>query len=546
MVRSFWYCVESPVRQLVFLVVLIMACGRAGYEPTPPAVRALSVSSTGTVFTQGQTRIEVVASFINEGDDDLIFRMCSLRHQDDPPGFSSRPIGDLPSLPAGASVAVRFAARLPWEVDGSTVIDVYAELESQDATALVTIDGAQQPLRFTYAPASDQPDLSALPTLIVTTYADELDGGPTVSTVTEAGGADDLSLREALTIVATSGVAHRITFDETLFSPTTAQPIGIINTAGLGDLPSLIVAGTAIDGQGLAVEIASASDPVLGAIDGLTIAAARVVIRGVSIHGFDTNIGASYADDLLLLDNSIGSRRSGSGAPILSLVNSARVVVRRTAITGAQAGTHIDSCPELTIRDGVLNRRTEVINSPDLLVQNNLSHLAHLYLTSSPRARIDGNTLDDGYSPYLQLDGVCEHTVISNNRMIGPNADVGGIIIVRGCARVRVTHTTFSQVHTANEFISLVDGANAGIQPPTIQAASTTQLAGTTSAEDGSVVELFVDDDGAMGQWLGDAEVTGGAFWLGELDLVAGQQLRATVTDTAGNTSQVSAVHMVP
>jgi hypothetical protein len=511
-------------------------------------VRSLSVTSTQSRFVPGQDHLDVWVSLINESDQDLEFHACTLRYEGSGTGFLARRLGELPALPAGRTVAIRFSVRLPWDTTGKAVIDADVDLLSRDSEDRWLITKSEQPLSFVYQDPDDQPDLSDLPVLRVTTYADELDGGTGVTSVAEAGGEEDLSFREALTLVNNLGTAHRITFDEEMFSAQSAQPIEILDNAGLGDLPTLTVTGSAIDALGLSVRILP-SDQVTTLVEGLQIRAARVVIRGIKVLGLAPNYDISQSDDLLMIDTSCGAMQYGSGGSAMYISDSSRVVLRGMEAATTGRGIVIERCPELTIEGGNLSRIISITDSPDTLILDHLATNPSFRLSNSPRAQIIGSTLDssDAYYPVIVLQGGCEDTVISHNRIIGPtNSNVDGVIVIWGCDRVQIHHTTMARVADTNELIVLADGANGGIQPPVIDTVTATGIVGSTGAGAGSMVEIFSDDEDDMGRWLGEVEVLGGAFSLTGVSIESGQQVRATVTDLAGNTSEASAAVSVP
>jgi hypothetical protein len=111
--------------------------------------------------------------------------------------------------------------------------------------------------------------------------------------------------------------------------------------------------------------------------------------------------------------------------------------------------------------------------------------------------------------------------------------------------------TTFQNVITQNSItangegnpgrgIILENGANAGIQPPAITSVTESEVAGTASAPDGSIIEIF-QDEGDQGEVVvGSAPLNGGLFVFTGTSPVSNGNLTATVTDPVGNTSEFS------
>ena len=94
----------------------------------------------------------------------------------------------------------------------------------------------------------------------------------------------------------------------------------------------------------------------------------------------------------------------------------------------------------------------------------------------------------------------------------------------------------------AGKGISLTNDANESIEAPAITAVNATQVSGTSTAPDGSVIEIF-QDPGDQGEvYIGATSVTGGNFMFTGTPPPGGTggNLTATVTDPNGNTSEFS------
>ena len=157
----------------------------------------------------------------------------------------------------------------------------------------------------------------------------------------------------------------------------------------------------------------------------------------------------------------------------------------------------------------------------------------------------------DGVSPLGNGDNgiyIFMDSSASVNNLIGPNNTIAnnavfGILIDNS----QSTNNTITQnsIHDNTDLgIGLMDGANEGISPPVIEAASVNLVTGEATAN--ATVEVFstgVPDAGGSGEgrtYLGSTTADGSGNWTINLTLTGGTTLTATATDTNGNTSMFS------
>jgi internalin A len=121
--------------------------------------------------------------------------------------------------------------------------------------------------------------------------------------------------------------------------------------------------------------------------------------------------------------------------------------------------------------------------------------------------------------------------------LIAANGEHGVQVVESGAANNSILRNVIFG-HTAAG-IALINGANAGINAPTILGVN--PISGIAPAN--SEVEIFADEDDEGQYYLGTAEAdSGGNFSLAfDLSAYRGKNLTATATDASGNTSQFSA-----
>jgi hypothetical protein len=147
-----------------------------------------------------------------------------------------------------------------------------------------------------------------------------------------------------------------------------------------------------------------------------------------------------------------------------------------------------------------------------------------------------GVRIDQG-GPYEARDNqVGPGNVIAYNTahglLVGTGSDTTGNTITQNSI-------TANGDGSAGKGIILEPGANGGIEPPVLISATATEVSGTSTAPEGSLVEIFRDAGDQGREYLGTTTVSGGTFtWSGA---AAGEgNLTATVTDPSWNTSEFS------
>jgi nitrous oxidase accessory protein NosD len=140
--------------------------------------------------------------------------------------------------------------------------------------------------------------------LIVTTLDDELDGGAGIVSMAEAGGADDLSLREAMVIANNRYGPDTITFSSAIF------PAGVEKTIKVADgwnnaqpLPPIVDRYTTIDG-GDAVVVLDCSNPTFSSGSRmLEVRVDHVTLSNIRLQDFNPGNGnCLYAYDVRYLE----------------------------------------------------------------------------------------------------------------------------------------------------------------------------------------------------------------------------------------------------
>ena len=153
---------------------------------------------------------------------------------------------------------------------------------------------------------------------------------------------------------------------------------------------------------------------------------------------------------------------------------------------------------------------------------------------------VDGNALGNLFSGIHLSAG-------ARSNHIGPQ----NTIAYNGLAGIRVygsNDTTVANTITKNRIysnasagIDLVNDGNNNVAPPVIEVATATQISGQAQAN--AIVEIFSDteDEGHTYEASVNADNAGHFEWnYTPADSVAGPNITATATDTAGNTSQFS------
>jgi len=560
------------LQRYLILPLLLTSCVRAGTEsgsllevsglvPEPaPLVAGLTEAAAGAVLrNNGKEPLLVIGALLTlERADGVTTATVDSGGITLEPGEASSLTFDLsfaPALVAGEelSVSLEVTAR---PVEGGAILTgrsgdpqrwLVSDGERLDAGVgldLATgVDTGGQD-------AGPQPDASGAP-LVVTTFQDELDGADTMDNVNQAGGAADLSLREAILIANNRVGPDSISFDPTVFPTAAPVTIDVDIAGGLGPLPEITGPGTAIDGYGAGVVLEGGGGQ-RELSTGLLIGADDVRVADISLHGF------------ALTDGDIST--------CLKAMNSARLLVERCTV----------NCSGMTGGDGI---GLYTANDAELLDNDVSANIDCVWVEGSGNVRIEGNAIHDcGYSGVSTSgvtavsvtdnrivrarDGVylfnssnthVEGNTLENNNNSGVGVDdySFGTMVVGNTIRNNVVDGVWAcymadpvdilgNVVTANggagiSYDDLPSGHRFNL--PVITGYSASVVSGTTDLEDGSQVEVFVDAEDEGELLVGSGIVSAGTFSVAVTIPGAppGNNLTVTVTSPVDGTSPFSA-----
>ena len=338
--------------------------------------------------------------------------------------------------------------------------------------------------------------------LTVTVADDEADGPSMLTTVADAGGPDDLSLREAMLIANHRPGADRITF---------APSVTAIVLAPSSPLPSITDAGTVIeattpvviDGGGdlgvIGVAFTVAADDVrLGNLRLARFHTSGSCIRAASVANLVVErmdlteckacadrchhlVGATDVTGLTIVDSLFAAGLRG-----IELSEVADVVIERNRFTSngdfAMSGS---GATNLRFADNVVTGvGTDGVNL-DLL----------------SNAVFRRNEIVDSGRHGLSLsnvDGLIEENTITDNGQVGVLTRTDRVLMILG------------NVITRNgQGISVAVGAPAA---PVLTGFDGLTVTGTSTLPDGGTIEVFVDPAGQGAILVGRGEIRTGAF----------------------------------
>lgn len=174
-----------------------------------------------------------------------------------------------------------------------------------------------------------------------------------------------------------------------------------------------------------------------------------------------------------------------------------------------------------------------------------------ILISGSTHAAIVSNSIgtDSVWSHNLGIlgDGIVFDFYARDNfaaRNIIGNCDRAGIrVFGSGSVRDRLTMNRISRI--IGKAIETSFGANAGLPPPAIVSVTAGAVSGT--AGPGDYVEVFADDSLQARYVCGSTQANlSGTFVLPLGNPIGRRYVTATATDSAGNTSELSAVFVVP
>ena len=412
-------------------------------------------------------------------------------------------------------------------------------------------------------------------TLLVTTSDDELDGGPGAQNLFDVGGPGDVSLREAITLANNNAGNKEIRFDPAVFVDSSSLRIMVgTGTAGAVPLPTLTGGNTCIDGAGASVAIDDAA--LVGMLmDTLLIQSADNIIANLEVvNSGDDGIAVSGigATGNLIIANAVGILGAvpmgvvDSGVKVIAGASSntiagntcgnaleAGIMIEDNAannlVVGNYSGLRSDGSPHPNGRGvylldagagnvigGALTGEGNVLgfNTGDGIFIENTS--GTIVIDNSIGRTPTGTDVGNG-GDGISMDGnstaaILEGNVISNN---------GGVGIQLNSAQcVGNTFTENLVYDNAGEAIDIGPG-NMGILSPIINMAGSGMAMGTSSAPMGSTIEFFSTSSDDAECFHGSTTTDASGDWMASgLGGSCGPMLTATVTDPAGNTSELA------
>lgn len=414
----------------------------------------------------------------------------------------------------------------------------------------------------------------------VTTLSDENDGGDarTIATIVARPGANGISLREIILAANNTPGANTITFAVSgIITPLTPLPL----IADLSGGMTIDGAGTIlIDGQGLPPDangfrIISGNNTIAGMLignfpgSGVFISGADAVNNRVlgcivgndgvnpmpnGVHGVRIGPGSSgnTVGGLAFAERNILSGNTQFGVQIDGAGSNGNRVLGNFIGTSA---TGLDPLPNLvggvSLRNGASGNEIggSAIAARNVISANATSGIV-IRGTGSDNNVVQGNYigLDANGNPTLAnaVHGVLVVGGPTGTLVGGTVAGARNVIAQNGADGVQINGagTLLNSLRQNSIFgngglgISLVNGANAGIAPPTLPGIGSIQ--GTTVPN--ATIDIFADAENEGRTFLQSVTANAQGEFLVSANLVAlnGQNLTATSTDPAGNTSPFS------
>jgi parallel beta-helix repeat protein len=378
--------------------------------------------------------------------------------------------------------------------------------------------------------------------LVVTTSIDDLDGPQSMTDVSQAGGAADLSLREAILIANNHGGADTITFDPSIFPPDAPVAIDVDINGGLGALSVVSGAGTTIDATGAGV-VLEGGGVVRGVTFGLQLHAPDQKVIGLNVHEFTAAAGEGWkgicvsglgAERLVLdrlLVSCLGDDSTSPQTIRLEQSNHAAVVDCQVTANRsyAIAGVGVLSSGDVLVQGNRINGgRSTVylgittgvsIRGNDL--RSSVSGAAVMIYNSSA-AEIFGNVIEDNAGDGIEVYDACDSITVHNNLIT---------LNVRNGVWSLSPLTVLSNQITTNGGLG-IQYSSIRASPPVVTGFDGTTVVGTTDLPDGSTVEVFVDPDEEGALLVGTDSASGGTFAVAVTlpNSLPGRHLTATVT----------------
>lgn len=519
------------------ILALLTACGRTELVPS---VEILSITSAVTAPSPGQT-VPVVMQVRNGTPSPLLIAEVTLFAEPALQRYTADPANPNELAPA-AEVSLGLTATLPEAFDQLTIDGTILVVAREDGRVYED-RAATLPLVYDRA----QPPAPAIADFVVTTLDDELDG---TADLAAAGGAGDLSLREAVALANANPGPDRIEFDVALFEPLAPGIIPFDLSLGAIEVTD---DETTVDatGAGAAVQVSVADDTAIGAF---RVTGNRFALRGLTALGFTKvvvrilNAGSVEITDCTFLMN---------GSPAT-----------------AAAVVYADYAPGLRVLRNQVeqgNFGIKVLNSTDIEIAENTfqTNDISILLDGVARAMVRDNRQSNG-GRFLQLEQVDDsdferNTITPNGSLCvlvqeastnlrftenyiegcGNTSSEHGILIRGASVDVRLTRNLIFS--SDGQAIFIDSGSNRDIAPPTVLAIGP-PITGTAAGAAGSVVEVFEAPDDEAKRYIATGTVDGSGNWsaVPEAALTSGSNLNATVTDPNGSTSMLSVSFPIP
>jgi hypothetical protein len=379
------------------------------------------------------------------------------------------------------------------------------------------------------------------------------------------------TLRQAILTVNADATAdpYAITFSTAAFPKATPAAIMVGNTA----LPSLTRANVTIDATDSGVNIVSGSTSLTTTQNGLVVSGDGAIVRGLAISGFSAicllvsgQAATVGGDGALGEGNTVGGCPTGIAVRGPNSNVSGNLVGFTTSGDPApvDAGIAVAASNVLVGRDtGPAGHANRVGNaSIGIYVGDDV---APAFVLARVLRNIIGRAPSGDPAPLavgVKLAQPSNGTAVTANTIanaitgIGISADSNGVSVVNN----RLTSNTFEAigalaidlnsdgVANPGDDGDVDEGANTLLNPPLITRAVQSKLTGSAGAAcAGCTVQLYLaqhtpgspHDYGTTPLPAGTVSAgAGGAFSMDNPPVTPGQWLTATVTDTAGNTSE--------
>lgn len=365
---------------------------------------------------------------------------------------------------------------------------------------------------------------------------------------------------------------YTITFSQAVFPKAAPDVIAVGNTA----LPSVTRANVVIDASDAGVRIVSASTSLTTTQKGLVLAGSGAVVRGLEISGFSAACLVTAGQGAVVGgDSALGQGNTIGSCPTGIAVRGANTTVSGNTVGFTLAGdpAPVDAGIAIAASNALVGRDTGAAGLANRV--GNASIGVYIGDDVAPPfvlARVLRNTI--GRSPSgqpaavgvaIKLAQPSTGTTVTGNTIanattgIGISPDAAGISVINN----RLQSNTFEAISglaidldsdgvvNPNDEGDLDRGANGLINSPVFIRAVQSKLTG--SAGNGcagcSVQLYFAQHAPGSARDYGTTPLpggtltagAGGAFSMDNPPVTPGQWLTATVTDTAGNTSEFGA-----